>query len=135
MVSLSPGYLVNFTSPGYFHKIFGMQLQKVLLYLCTKKFVPPLLYFSNYNLSTNGQIISLLGAPVHLQTQLLRAESYWRLFIVEYLQPNKMKKKSNLILHINFPVFFFTGEQYIKTPLKVSMKVQRIAGALSRMSI
>ena len=40
----------------YFQKIFGMYLQKGLIYL----------YFWSYNLSPNGQIISLIGAQAHL---------------------------------------------------------------------
>ena len=47
----------------YFHNIFGMHLQKGLVYLYTKKFLPLLLHFWNYNLSPNGQMISLIGAP------------------------------------------------------------------------
>ena len=65
---------LNFPSSGYFHKIFGMHLQKGLVYLHTKKFLLPLLHFWNYNLSPNEQIISFIGAQAHLQTQLLRAE-------------------------------------------------------------
>ena len=39
------------------------------------------------------------------------------------------------ILYIKFPgfFFFFTGKQYMKTPMKVSIKLQRIVGTLSRM--
>ena len=36
------------------------------------------------------------------------------------------------VLHIKFPGFF-TGKQYMQTPMKVSIKVQRIIGPLSRM--
>ena len=55
---------------GYFHKISGMHLQKGLVYLYTKKFLPLLLHFWNYNLSPNAQIISLIGAQAHSQAQL-----------------------------------------------------------------
>ena len=72
----------NVPSSGYFHKIFGMHLQKGLVYLCTKKFLLLFLYFWNYNPSPNGQIISLIGAQAHLQTQLLRAEWYKVLKII-----------------------------------------------------
>ena len=34
---------------------------------------------------------------------------------------------------LSFLVFCFTEKQYIKTPMKVSIKVQRIVGTLSRM--
>ena len=50
---------------------------------------------------------------------------YQRLIIVEYLPPNKLRRSQTSILYIKFPVFFFAGEQYMKTPVKVSMKVQR----------
>ena len=92
----------NFLSSGYFHKIFGVHLQKGLLYLCFKKFLPLLLYFWNYNPSPNGQIVSLIGAQAHLQIQPLRAEWYKVLEIIHCrisnqinLKPNKLKKKSN----------------------------------------
>ena len=39
------------------------------------------------------------------------------------------------MFYIRFPVFFFARERYMKTPVKASMKVQRIAGALSRVPI
>ena len=55
----------------YFHKIFGMHLQKGLVYLYTKKFLPLLLHFWNYNLSPNGQMISLIGAQTRPQIQPL----------------------------------------------------------------
>ena len=56
---LSRWYLLagNFPSSSYFHKIFGMHLQKGLVYLYTKKFLPLLLHFWNYNLSPNGKVI------------------------------------------------------------------------------
>ena len=38
------------------------------------------------------------------------------------------------MLYITFPGFFI-GKQYMKTPKKVSTKVQRIIGTLCRMSI
>ena len=89
----------DFLSSGYFYKIFHMHLQKGLVYICTKTCLLPLLHFWNYNSSPNGQTISFIGALAHLQIQLLRAEwhggKYWRLFIVEYLQLNKLKKKSD----------------------------------------
>ena len=47
------------------HKIFGMHPKKGLVYLYTKNFLPPLLYFWIYNPSPNGQMISLIGAQVH----------------------------------------------------------------------
>ena len=34
-----------------------------------------------------------------------------------------------------FPVFFFAGEQYMKTPVNFSMKAQGVARALSRAAI
>ena len=74
-----------------------MHLQKGLVYLYTKTFLPLLLHFWNYNLSPNGQVISLTGVQVHPQTQLVRSEWYKVLkiiFIAEYLQPDKFKKPS-----------------------------------------
>ena len=72
----------NFPTSGYFHKIFGKHLQKGLVYLCTKMFLPPFLFFWNYNVSPNGQIISLVGAQAHLQIQLLGDEWYKVLKII-----------------------------------------------------
>ena len=88
--------MVPFWLSCYFHKIFGMHLQKGLVYLYTKKFLPLLLHFWNYNLSSNGQIISLIGAQAHSKHNSwgLDGTKYWRLFIVEYLQPNRFKEKS-----------------------------------------
>ena len=51
-----------------------MHLQKGLFYLCTKKFLLPLLHFWNYNPSPNGQIIFFTGAQAHLQTHLVWSE-------------------------------------------------------------
>ena len=108
---------LNFPSSGYFPKIFGMHLQKRLVYLYTKKFLPPLLHFWNYSLFPNGQIISLIGDQaiairnrkifLFLMTILkhtskhsswgLNGTKYWKLFIVEYLQPNKFKERRNFV--------------------------------------
>ena len=99
----------NLPSSGYFHKIFGMHLQTGSVYLCTKKCLLALLYIWNYNPSPNGQIISLIGAQALLSTTPLpnpqpkynwemNGKRYWRFFIVEYLQPNKLKKKPNFNL-------------------------------------
>ena len=78
---------LNFPGSSYFHKIFGMHLQKGLVYHYTKMFLLSLLHFWNYSLSPNGQIISFTGAQAHLQTKLLRAEWYKVLKIIhaEYL--------------------------------------------------
>ena len=86
---------LNFPNSGYFHKIFGLHLQKGLVYLYTKKFLPMLLHFWNYDLSPNGQVISLIFAQAHSKTSSwgLSGTKYWRLFIVEYLQPDKFKEK------------------------------------------
>ena len=72
-----------------------MHLQKGLVYLYTKKFLPLLLHFWNHDLSPNGQMISLLDTKARPQTQLLRAEWYkvLNIFIAEYLQPNEFKEK------------------------------------------
>ena len=70
-----------------------------------QKFLPPFLYFWKYNPSPNGQIISLAGAQVHLQIQLLRDECYKLLKIF----------------------FFFFAEQY-----ENSCKGTENRGALSR---
>ena len=61
----------------------------------------------------------------------LNSTKYWRLFIVEYLQPNKLKKSYfNPIYYVSW---FLGWRAYMKTPAKISMKVQRIAAALSGM--
>ena len=65
----------------------------------------------------------------------LNGTKYWRLFIVEYFQPTKLRKKSKLNPIYSVSWFFFAEEQHMKTPAKVSMKVQGIARALFRMSI
>ena len=72
----------NFPSSGYFQKIFGMHLQKGLIYLCTKKSLPPYLYFWNYNPSPHGEIFSLVGNQARLQIRLLRDEWYKVLKII-----------------------------------------------------
>ena len=64
-------------------------------------FLPLLLHFWNYNLSTNRQIMSFNGTQAHPQTQPLRSD----IFIVEYLQPNKFKKSQASTLYIRLPVF------------------------------
>ena len=56
-----------------------------------QKFLPPFLYFWKYNPSPNGQIISLAGAQVHLQIQLLRDECYKLLKIFFFFLLNSMK--------------------------------------------
>ena len=73
---------LNFPNSGYFNKIFGMHLQKGLVYLYTKNLFLPLLHFWNYNLFPNGQIIFFIDAQADLQTQLLRAEWYKVLKII-----------------------------------------------------
>ena len=127
----------NFLSSGQFHNIFGIHLQKGLIYLCTKKFLPPVLYFSIYNPSPNGQIVSLVGAQIHLQLQLLRAEWYKALKIIHCkISPTEqIEKEVKLQSYILSFLFFSAGEQYMKTPANISMKGQRIDGALSRVLI
>ena len=56
----------NFLNSGYFHKIFGMHFKKGLVYLYTKKILPPLLHFWIYYPSPNGKITSFIGDQVHL---------------------------------------------------------------------
>ena len=48
---------------------------------------------------------------------------------------NRIKLQSYILSFLFFFFVFIVGEQYMKTPVKVSMKVQRIAGVLSRVSI
>ena len=55
----------NFPIFGYFHKIFGMHLQKGSVHFYTQKFLHVLLYFWNYNPSPNRQIMSLIDALAH----------------------------------------------------------------------
>ena len=50
----------------YFHEIFGNHFQKGSVCFYTKKFLPLILYFWNYNPSTNGQIVPLIDAQTHL---------------------------------------------------------------------
>ena len=128
---------LNFPSSVYSHKTFGKHHQKGLVYLCTKKFLPLLLHFWNYNPSLNGQIISFIGAQEHLQIQLL---GDWMVQSIEYFSLQNISnqinwRRSQIQSYILSFLVIFAGEQYMKTPVKVSMKVQRIAGALSRMSI
>ena len=77
---------LNFLSSGHFRKSSGMHLQNGLVYLYSKNLLPLLLHFWNYNLIPNGQ----MTAPGRLN-----GTKYWGSFIVEYLQPNKFKEKSN----------------------------------------
>ena len=56
----------NFPNSGYFDKIFGPHFQKGLVYFYTKKILPLLLCFWNYNPSPNGQINSFINAQTHL---------------------------------------------------------------------
>ena len=77
----------NSPNSGYFHKIFGMHLNwststlKMFYHHC---------YFWIYNPPTNGQIVSLIGAQVHLQIKLLRTEWYRVLKILRFrISPTK----------------------------------------------
>ena len=45
------------------------------------------------------------------------------------------RRSQTSIPYIKFPVFFSPGEWYMETPVNTSMKVQRIAEVLSRVSI
>ena len=63
----------------------------------------------------------------------LNGTKYWRLFIIEYLQLNKLKQTFQSYI-LSF-LIFFAEEQYMKRPVNVCTKGQRIAGALSRVSI
>ena len=56
----------NFLNSSYFHKIFSMHLKKGSVYLYTKTFLLPLLYFWIYNPSPNGKIIYLIADQAHL---------------------------------------------------------------------
>ena len=56
----------KFPNSDYFHKIFSTLLQKVLIYVYSKKILPQLLYFWNYNPSPVGQIFSLIDAQADL---------------------------------------------------------------------
>ena len=85
-----------------------MHLQKGLVYLYTKKFLPLLLHFWNYNLSPNGQIISLIGAQAHPQAQPLRDEWYKVLRIIHCKNISNrinLRRSQASILYIRFPVF------------------------------
>ena len=99
----------NFPSSDYFHKIFGMHLQKGLVYLSSKKVLPPLLHFWDYNPSPIGQIISFIGSQAHLQIQLLRDEWYQVLSIIHCaVSPaEKIEEEVKLQSYIlSFLVFF-----------------------------
>ena len=54
----------NFSSSGYFYKIFDMYLQKGLVYF--ERFSLQLLFFWSYNPSLNGQIFFLIDTQAHL---------------------------------------------------------------------
>ena len=56
----------DFLNPGYFHKIFGTNFQKVSVYFYTQDFLLLPLYFWNYNPFPNWQIVSLIDAQTHL---------------------------------------------------------------------
>ena len=92
--------------------------------------------FGIYNPSPNGQIISLIGAQAHLQIQLLRAEWYKMLKILHcrIYPTERMEEEVKLQPYILSSPVFFAEKQYMKTPVKVSIKGQRITGALSRVS-
>ena len=140
MWPLSP---YNFLSSGYFHNIFGIHLQKVLIYLCTKMFLPPVLYFSIYNPSPNGQIISLVGAQLHLQIQLLRAEWYKGLKKIIHCRispTEKIEKEVKLQSYMLSFLFFFSLESSIWKRLQISIwkdreSMELFLGCWSRVSI
>ena len=111
-----------------------MHFQKGLVYHRAKMFLLPLLYFWSYNPSPNVQIIFLVGSQGHLETQLLRAEWHKVLKII-HCRISLTKQEMKLLSYILSFLVFVAGEQSMKTLVKVSMDVQRIAGALSRMSI
>ena len=118
-------------------KDFGMDLQKGSVYLNTKSFLSPLLYFWNYNPFPNGQIVFLIGVQAHQQIQLLRAESYKVLKVLYCgISPTKkIEEEFKLQPYILSFLYFVARNQYRKTPIKVSIKVQRIIRCLYRMSI
>ena len=111
----------KFPSSSYFHKIFGMHLQKGLAYLFFEKFLPSLLCFWNYS---NGQIISLIGAQAHLQTQPLGAEWYKVLKIIHCrIYPTKqieeeVKLQSYILsfLYCFFSLESNTGKRLWRSP-------------------
>ena len=88
-----------------------MHLQKGLVYLYTKTFLLLLVHFWNYNLPLMDKwfpLLALKHAPKH-GSWGLNGTKYWRLFTVEYLQPNKLKERPNFdpIYQVSF--FFFAG--------------------------
>ena len=111
-----------------------MHLQKGLVDLRAKMFLPPLLYFWSYNPSPNVKIIFLVGSRAHLETQLLTAEWHKVLKFI-HCRISLTKEEVKLLSYILSFLVFVAGAQSMKTLVKVSMNVQRIAGALSRMSI
>ena len=120
----------NFPSSGDFHKIFGMHLQKGLVYLYIKKFLPPPLYFWNYNPSPNRQNNFL---DWHSSTPPNTTPGCW---MVQSIEDSPLQNISNrinwgriqtLILYIKFPGFFRRAAIY-KMAIKVSVRVQRIIG-------
>ena len=61
-------------------------------------------------------------------------------FIEDYSLQNisnriNRRRSQTSIPYIKILVCFFAGEQYMETPVEVSMKVQRVSGVLSRESI
>ena len=81
--------------PVTFTRFLACTFRKGSVHLYNKKFLPLLLHFWNYNLSPNGQMISLIGAPPKHGPWGVNGTKYWRLFIVQYLQPNKFKERPN----------------------------------------
>ena len=78
--------------------------------------------------------MSFIGAQAHLEKRLVGAESYKVLKIIHCRISSTEKIEEDVKLQSIILCFLFFFRR-MKTRVKVSMKVQRIAGALSRMSI
>ena len=118
----------NFPNSRYFHKIFGIHLQKDLFYFSTKKFLTQLLYFWNYNPSPNGQIFPDRSSlpevfckkdVLKISTKLTGKHLCQSLFFnkVTGLSPRTLLKK--MLWHRCFPADFakFLGILFLTEPI------------------
>ena len=85
-----------------------MHLQKGLVYLYTKKFLPLLLHFWNYNLSPNGKVIPYQRSSTPPNTaregwmvQSIEDYSLWNIF-----NRINLRRGQTSTRYVSFPIFF-----------------------------
>ena len=102
-LALTSPVLITFT------RFLACTFRKVWSTSALKSFCCHFDIFGNYNPSPNGQIIPLLALKHTSKHSLweMNGRKYWRLFIVEFLQLNKLKKKSNFNTIYWVSCFFF----------------------------